>query len=101
VNSFNHRDPVSVPEPDAFVPSRPAGYRFNQFSNGRQSCPGRDLAVFLAKAILAELLADCRFVEQARPSLAEPMPVSLNHFLLRFAMEPVKQDDSGERLYHG
>jgi cytochrome P450 len=98
VNSFNHRDPASVPEPEAFVPSRPAGYRFNQFSNGRQSCPGRDLAVFLAKAILAELLAGCRFVEQARPSLAEPMPLTLNHFLLRFAMEPVKQDDSGERL---
>lgn len=94
VNSFNHRDPASVPEPDAFRPLRRTGvdYRFNQFSNGRQSCPGRDLAVFLAKSILAELLADCRFVEQARPGLAdgEPMPVTLNHFLLRFAMEPVK-----------
>ncbi|SEP19501.1 cytochrome P450 [Amycolatopsis saalfeldensis] len=95
VNSFNHRDPVSVPDPDAFVPLRQTGidYRFNQFGNGRQGCPGRDLAVFLAKAILAELLTGCRFVEQARSSLVEggPMPVTLNHFLLCFAMEPVKQ----------
>jgi cytochrome P450 len=60
-NGFNHRNPDAVPEPDQFLPERwippRKDYRFNHMSNGTQSCVGRKLALFLGKAVLAELLS--------------------------------------------
>jgi cytochrome P450 len=75
VNTFNHRDPRSVEDPDGFKPDRWLGadYRFNHFSNGTQGCPGAGIALFLAKAMLANLLSDTRFVDQGPPPAPGPV----------------------------
>jgi cytochrome P450 len=71
-NAFNHRNPDTVSEPDRYLPERwvpgTVDYRFNHMSNGAQSCAGRALALFLSKAVIAGLLADCRY-RLSRPDL--------------------------------
>ena len=58
-NAANHRDAAVVPNPDRFDPDRwaPGGpiWQMNHLSNGRQGCAGKALALFLAKAVLAEV----------------------------------------------
>jgi cytochrome P450 len=58
-NAANHRDAAVVPNPDRFDPDRWAGggphWQFNHLSNARQGCAGKALALFLAKAVLAEV----------------------------------------------
>jgi len=78
VNSFNHRDPRSIDDPDLFTPDRwrdaRPDYRFNQFSNGTQGCPGSSLSVFLMKAVLANLLVDCSFTPLVAAA-QKPLPL--------------------------
>ena len=93
MNSFNHRDRDSVAYADTFSPHvwldmTEADYQFNHLSNGRQVCAGKDLALFIAKAVLANLLATHRY-ELKRPSLnlAAPLPYSYNHFQLTLKLK--------------
>lgn len=68
-NGFNHRRPDAMVDPDGFHPeAREAGvwdYRFNPMSNGPQACAGRELALFLGKAVLARLLETRRWTLEA------------------------------------
>lgn len=85
LNSFNHRDREILPSADFFEPERWLGrditYTFNHFSNGPQGCPGQDLALFIAKAVLASLLSNSRYMV-LKPTLHQnaPLPYALNHF---------------------
>jgi cytochrome P450 len=91
-NAANHRDPAVVPDPDSFDPGRWAGRRenwqFNHLSNGRQGCAGKRLALFLAKAVTAELGRRTQLT-LVRPRLPPggPMPETFNWFAL--VAEPV------------
>ena len=58
-NAANHRDAAVVPNSDRFDPDRWApgepNWQMNHLSNGRQGCAGKALALFLAKAVIAEI----------------------------------------------
>jgi cytochrome P450 len=92
-NTFNHRDPEQVEDPDSFKPERWAGgerdYRFNHLSNGRQDCPGGPLVYLLAKAVLANVLAghDLTLREPEIDS-TRPLPLTLDPFETSFATQP-------------
>ena len=84
-NAANHRDPAWVPDPDLFAPGRWAGggvnWQFNHLSNGRQGCAGKRLALFLAKAVVAEVARRARLT-LIRPRLpaAGEMPETFDWF---------------------
>lgn len=92
VNTFNHRAPEGVDDPDAFKPERwedgGRDYRFNHLSNGAQDCPGGPLVYLLGKAVLGRTLE--RYdVELTHPSLdpSRPLPHMLDHHEIRFTLE--------------
>lgn len=72
-NAATHRDRDTAPDADRFNPHRWAvavpPVQFNHLGGGRQVCAGKRLALFLAKAVLAELVARAR-VTLDRPRLA-------------------------------
>ncbi|ALP53278.1 hypothetical protein Tel_08980 [Candidatus Tenderia electrophaga] len=95
LNSFNHRDREQLDFADRFEPQRwqqgdSINYRFNHLSNGAQVCAGKELALFMATAVLAKLLATHRFALQ-RPMLdrRKPLPYLYNHFKLSFSIRPI------------
>jgi cytochrome P450 len=91
-NGFNHRNVETVPEPDRFRPERwePGvwDYRFNPMSNGPQVCAGRELVLFLGKAVLGRLFVAHGWTLTA-PSLAadRPVPHAFDHSALRLTPE--------------
>jgi len=91
-NNFHHRDTRSYRDADRFRPefwkNHEVDYRFNHFSNGRQVCAGKRLALFLAKAVLASLLVRHRY-ELLSPALdPQHLPYTYNYYKLRFATTP-------------
>lgn len=88
LNGFNHRDRNNIEFADRFSPQvwldKKSDYRFNHLSNGRQVCAGKDLALFIAKAVLANLLSERRYLVE-RPSLdpSKPLPYLYNHFRIK------------------
>ena len=94
-NTFNHRDRSRHDFADRFAPEAwvegdaREDWSFNHFSHGPQGCPGAGLALFVGKAVLAELLTQ-RQVRLLEPSLNpdRPLPHMLDFFRLRFAVEP-------------
>ncbi|MET9340497.1 cytochrome P450 [Nonomuraea sp. NPDC003804] len=82
---YANRDPHAIDDPDAFVPGR-TGWTGIPFSAGFARCPGRDLVLFTAETVLAALLRTRR----VRPvtALPTPLPGTLDHFRLRFAVRP-------------
>jgi cytochrome P450 len=88
-NTRNHRLPAERPFGDAFHPEfwrdRPVDYRSNHLSNGTQVCAGIDLALFVAKGVLASLLYETDY-ELRKPKIAPAacLPDILNHFAIRF-----------------
>lgn len=94
LNSFNHRDRQLHDAADKFAPERwqhtPVSYRFNHLSNGTQHCAGKDLALFLGKAVLASLLQQRRYT-LLKPHLdsSRRLPHAMNYFRTRFACQPV------------
>jgi cytochrome P450 len=88
-NTFHHRDTERYPSADRFSPEswrngRPSSL-FNHLSSGAQQCAGQDLALFLAKAVLASLLSNYQF-RLDRPHLdpGAALPLSFNYFAVRF-----------------
>jgi cytochrome P450 len=96
-NTFNHRDPDTIPFADRFAPGEwleggaAESWSFNHFSHGPQGCPGTQIALFVGKGMLAELLATRRLDLVGGPELdpGEPLPRMLDIFALRFAAEPL------------
>lgn len=87
-NNFMHRDIENYPNADHFDPERwlngEPHYAFNHLSNGPQVCAGRELALFIAKAVLATLLKSSRY-ELEYPTLVagRPMPYVFNKYRLK------------------
>lgn len=85
LNTFNHRDRESNAAADTFYPEfwlqGPPNLPFNHLSGGPQVCAGKDLALFIAKTVVATLLRESRYT-LARPSLdsTRPMPAMFNPF---------------------
>ncbi len=92
LNSFNHRDRKKHSFADRFAPEiwqeTRSDYNFNHLSNGKQGCAGKDLALFIAKAVLAGMLKDNQY-QLVGPELApeKPLPYRYNHFQLEFATQ--------------
>jgi cytochrome P450 len=88
LNGFNHRDWETNPGAGSFCPDfwldKRSDYRFNHLSNGTQVCAGKSLALFIAKAVLASLLARGRYVLK-RPRLeAHALPYQYDEYCTRF-----------------
>jgi cytochrome P450 len=84
-NAANHRDRDMAPDADRFVPERWTGpgprVQFNHLSGGRQVCAGKRLALFLAKAVIAELSTRARFsVDHPRLVPGAPLPETFDWF---------------------
>jgi cytochrome P450 len=60
------------------------------FSDGPAACPGKQLTLLLASAMLASLIRGSRFVLASPRRLVpgSPLPGTLDHFSLRFATGP-------------
>jgi cytochrome P450 len=94
-NTFNHRDPERHEFADRFEPEvwtngdAAQDWSFNHFSHGPQGCPGAGIALFVGKALLADLLSRRR-IRLLEPSLdpERPLPHMLDFFSLRFGVEP-------------
>jgi cytochrome P450 len=91
---YLHRGEPAGADADRFAPERwtsdadPAEQGvFVPFSAGPAGCPGRNLVLLTAGAWLAALLAghDVRLLSH-RLDPEEPLPATLNHFALRFAL---------------
>lgn len=88
-NTFGHRDAERVDRAHDFFPERwldgDPDVLFNHLSRGPQVCAGKDLALFLARAVLADLLRGARW-KLKKPTLDPnpPLPFSLNVRPLRF-----------------
>jgi cytochrome P450 len=93
-NTSNHRDPDRHDFADRFSPEEwtqgtaAEDWSFSHFSHGPQGCPGAGLALFVGKAMLANLLASRR-ISLLQPDLdpERPLPRMLDFFGLRFAVE--------------
>jgi hypothetical protein len=91
-----HRDEELLPFAHAFAPDVWLGGRAQQypqlvpFSAGPAECPGRNLVLFVTSTLLAHLLTAMSFELRStpRPSPREPLPMTLNHLTLDFAVQP-------------
>lgn len=89
-----HRDPTLLPFAHEFVPEiwldgRARSYpQLVPFSAGPAECPGRNLALFTTSTLLANLLSALDFRISSMPHLSpdEPLPVTLNQYVLEFAV---------------
>ncbi|WP_354700415.1 hypothetical protein DSM112329_00689 [Paraconexibacter sp. AEG42_29] len=94
VNGFHHRDRTALDYADRFAPeewtdgSAGSERAFNHFSQGPQGCPGRNLALLLGTAVLAQTLRAWPGLEVTAGAdgldPAAPLPYSLNPYALRF-----------------
>jgi cytochrome P450 len=94
VNAFHHRDRAAFDYADRFAPQEwtegdAAGERaFNHFSQGPQGCPGRNLALLIGTAVLAQVLRGWPALEATDGAggldPSRPLPYSLNPYALRF-----------------
>jgi cytochrome P450 len=88
---FHHRDARLFGEAaDRFLPGAKAGAApaVFFFSRHRQSCAGEALARFLLKAVLAALLARCRFELDAPAIAPERIDALYDHFRIELRMTP-------------
>ena len=87
-NGFAHRDWETNPDAGNFRPdfwlNKRSDYRFNHLSNGTQACAGKSLALFVAKAVLANLLVRGRYILK-RPKLnaRKALPFQFDDFRAR------------------
>ena len=92
---YFHRDARHVRGADGFEPARwlgrePAGWPLIPFSDGPAACPGKQLTLLLASALLARLVRDRQFSLASHHRLApgDPLPGTFDHFSLRLAVAP-------------
>lgn len=91
---FFHRDEARLPEANRFAPELWLERRDNNdyplipFSGGPAMCPGRNLVLLAASAMLARLLdgRSARLLAGASLDPARPLPATLNNYGLRFAL---------------
>jgi cytochrome P450 len=89
LNGFNHRDWETNPDLGNFRPEfwleKRSDYRFNHLSNGTQVCAGKNLALFIGKAVIAALLVRGRY-RLKKPNLGagRPLPFQYDDFATRF-----------------
>lgn len=88
INSFNHRDRETLPFADTFSPEvwlrDSVDYRFNHLSNGQQGCAGKELALFIAKAVIAAIISQQRYgLEHPPLDPSRPLPYLYNHYQVR------------------
>jgi cytochrome P450 len=89
-----HHRASRLPHANRFAPdlwldgSADADWQMNVFSRGGAQCAGRNLALVLGTASLAELLRQAEF-ELLRPKLApgRPLPYGMNPLKVRFAVQ--------------
>jgi cytochrome P450 len=92
LTAFHHRDPERDPAAGEFRPEAwangPPPPPLLFFGGGAQACAGRDLALLVAKGVLAALVGDRRH-RLLTPSLApgRPIPLTCDHFRVRFAVD--------------
>jgi cytochrome P450 len=88
LNGFNHRDWETNPDLGNFRPEfwleERSDYRFNHLSNGTQVCAGKNLALFIGKAVIAALLMRGRY-RLKKPNLGagRPLPFQYDDFATR------------------
>lgn len=95
VNGFHHRDRIAFDYADRFAPEAwtegdAASQRaFNHFSSGPQGCPGRNLALLVGTAVLAQALRRWPDVVSTAGAGSlhddRALPYSLNAFALEFS----------------
>ena len=92
-NTFNHRDGDRHEFADRFAPEAwtdgdaAEDWFFNHFSHGPRGCPGAGIALFLGKAVLANLLATRKVrLLDSRLDPERPVPHMLDPFRLRFSL---------------
>ena len=89
LNNATHRDTDYQHDANQFNPDRwdnsRIDYAYNHLSNGPQVCAGKNLALFLAKTILASLLSTWKF-KARNPSVSpsKPIPYINDYFSIRF-----------------
>lgn len=89
LNGFNHRDWETDPDIGNFRPEfwldKTVDYRFNHLSNGTQVCAGKNLALFIAKAVIASLLVCGRYrLHKPKLNSGKPLPFQYDDFATRF-----------------
>ncbi len=94
---FFHRDDETLPYAHRFATElwnnrdSPQRGALIPFSDGSAACPGRELVLLVSTAVLAEMLRKSE-VKLRRPARlldeAKPLPLTLNHFGLRFDLNP-------------
>jgi cytochrome P450 len=93
---FFHRDSERQSFADRFAPQLWPNGEIRQrpgivpFSDGPGICPGRNLVLLLASAMIAAILhrARVRLKNAGRLAPDRPLPATLNHFGLRFEVRP-------------
>lgn len=100
LNGFNHRDDETHESADSFRPDRWQGntvdYHFNHLSNGTQVCAGKKLALFIAKAVLVNVLRE-HHLSLLAPKLnpQRPLPHTYNYYKIDIqCMAPAKNTES-------
>jgi cytochrome P450 len=92
LNTFNHRDGEASVTANTFYPAQwfnqPPTLPFNHLSGGPQACAGKDLALFISKAVLVAMLQKGRYTLK-RPKLdpRKPLPAMYNHFRISLRLE--------------
>ena len=84
-NNFLHRDTESIPDADRFQPTRwrkPTDHRYNHLSNGPQVCAGKQLALFIAVAVIANLMQNRNWRLQFPRLSPDKAPAAHNHYRL-------------------
>jgi cytochrome P450 len=92
---FFHRDDERLPYAHRFAPElwladgAAEAWPLIPFSGGPGTCPGRNLVLLMGSTMLAALLADrqVRLRPPSRLDARRPLPGTLNHFALRFALD--------------
>jgi cytochrome P450 len=89
---YLHRGAPGAPHPDDFAPAlwdNGSAYpALVPFSAGPGRCPGRDVVLLVAGTAVAEALRSHTFTvtSRVRPGPGRPLPATLDHFSLRFAV---------------
>jgi cytochrome P450 len=95
-NVFNHRNRDRIPYADRFAPEEwvsgdaAQDWSFNFFSHGPQGCPGAGLSIFLAQAVIAQLLTTwpTPALTGAALSPGKRLPYTLDIYGITLALRP-------------